>query len=864
LAQVRRADLGRVGGKGVNLGEALGAGLSVPEGFAVTTAAFDQFLCACPERTQVLALLASTRDGEIPRSIEVSNQVNSCLRQVEVPPGVIGAVLEARTKLPKKCGLAVRSSATVEDAPDQSFAGQFESILNVSDAEELLRALRACWLSLYSERALVYLSRLRVPVEKIKMAVVVQEMVDAEWSGVVFTADPITGARNRMIVEYVPGVGDALVQGMAQPRRWVIDKQTRRWTEPRTGLLSPAASLRQDVVDCALRCEALFAAPQDVEWASREDKVYLLQSRPITNLSQPRTWEARQVWTNLNTGEVMPDVTTPMSWSLIQQLVGPLFRSLARLAAVDLSGCTPIGLVAGRVYVNVNTCLAAVRPFSFIVNRAPYVAQALGGGQVALSREILSGISDEDLPDVGFRWLKFVLSWPGTLVELYRHSPRRGDAWIGRLELQADALERIDLEGMATTDLTRFIVNSFQDSFAGWDLLYLGTQAWALPVFEHACRNWLNDPALTSGYRLFSGLGGVPEAEAGLALWGLAALAHGDEQNRLAVGGEGAWNEVQARLQQTEPGREFIAAWKAFMTEHGHHCRGELELFNARWSETPDYILGLVRGYLRSIAVLTPRENQSRLAVEREQLTEQCRRQIRNPIKRWLFLRSLRRAQKLSVNRERWKNAAVRQIAILRRALLILGRILQVRETLSEPNDIFFLQISELTAVTNGDVGFDPQERIRSRRVEYETNLEHNPPTTVAGRFTPAKRASAKSRSKESVLQGIAVSPGMATGRAKVVLRHDPEAQVLSGEILIAPFTDPAWTPYFIAAAAVVMEKGGMLSHGSIVAREYGLPAVTNIEGATRVIHTGDLVQVDGNCGLVTILESGTAGELAK
>jgi pyruvate,water dikinase len=380
-------------------------------------------------------------------------------------------------------------------------------------------------------------------------------------------------------------------------------------------------------------------------------------------------------------------------------------------------------------------------------------------------------------------------------------------------------------------------------------------QAIALPVFQKACRDWLEDPELALGYRLFSGLGDVPEAEAGLALWRLATLAHADRETESALFSVVSWPDALPKLQQTEHGRKFLGAWNVFMSEHGHHCRGELELFNARWSERPDYILDLVRSYLHSIDLSNPLENQRRLSEERRRLTEQCRRRLKNPIKRWIFLRSLGRAQKLAVNREKWKNEAVRQIAVLRRVLLILGQRLHERGILSERDDIFFLEVSEIEPVVTGSPSFNWRERIGMRRREYEKNLKLTPPPVVIGRFDPNARVEPAADASAECLQGVPVFPGIVTGRARVILRTDDHEQVIPGEILIAPFTDPAWTPYFITAAGVVMDQGGILSHGSIVAREYGLPAVTNVASATRVIRTGDLVQVDGNRGRVTIVE---------
>ena len=297
-------------------------------------------------------------------------------------------------------------------------------------------------------------------------------------------------------------------------------------------------------------------------------------------------------------------------------------------------------------------------------------------------------------------------------------------------------------------------------------------------MFQKACRDWLGEPGLT--LRLFAALGGMPVAEAGLALWRLAALAHADGDTEAAVSSENNWPEVRARLCRTEHGRKFLAAWDAFMTEHGHHCRGEFELSNARWCETPDYILGLVRGYLRSLGQSDPLENQRRLAEERERLTVQCRARLKNPIKRWIFSHSLRRAQELTVYREQLKNLGIRRFAFVRRVLLVLGQRLHEQGSLSCRDDIFFLEVSELEPVATGGASFDWRERIESRRREYEKNLKLNPPRVVNGRFDPNAPAWPVANADAKLLAGIPVSPGIVTGPARVILRADDHEQVLA------------------------------------------------------------------------------------
>ena len=876
LGAVRFKDLLRVGGKAAHLGEMLAAGLPVPSGFVVTTDAYKHFLQSDPRIADWLRNLEKC-DPEDPVKLQaVAREMMRRLNTIAIPDEIVRAITIAMAS-DSTIGWAVRSSATVEDSPGASFAGQHDSFLNVHGVDAVVADVKRCWLSLFSERAVSYRLRKHIAAGRMQMAVIVQQLIAADAAGVMFTKNPTGSDSDCIFIEAAFGMGEVVVQGKVVPdrievsrstlrvvRHEIVSKQIRMVAEhgireeliAREEGTAPALDdeMAVDLVKFGLKVERLFGTPQDIEWARRDGKLFLLQARPITSKAPFKTWEDRQIWSNWNSGEIVPDVMAPITWSLMQSLLkGTAFRSIFRVLGADVRHAPLLGLVAGRLYFNANTTMAALKPFSFLLSGATTLFQAVGGGPAEAYRQA-QAIPPGDLPDLGFRWPKYILSWPRILFDLITHLPNHGEVWLARLKAQIDELIRMDIEAMTTQELVRFSVRLICEPFKDVDLLYLATPAAALPVLQKACRDWLGEPELAFSYRLFSALGGMPTAEASLALWRLAMLAHADGDTEMAVGSENEWPQVCARLQPTEHGPKFLAAWNAFMREHGHHCRGELELFNARWSETPDYVLGIVRGYLHSIGQSDPVENQRRLAGEREQLMEQCRLRLKNPVKRWIFSRSLRRAQKLAVFREKAKSLGVRQLAFARRVLMTLGQRLQEQGILSCRDDIFFLEISEIEPVTTGSAPFDWRERIEMRRREYEKNLKLSPPPLVVGRFDPNSTADTITNADVKLLEGIPVSPGVVTGSARVILRANNYVQVLAGEVLVAPFTDPAWSPYFITAAGLVVEQGGILSHGSIIAREFGLPAVTNVDSATRAIRTGDLVKVDGNTGRVTIL----------
>jgi pyruvate,water dikinase len=529
-----------------------------------------------------------------------------------------------------------------------------------------------------------------------------------------------------------------------------------------------------------------------------------------------------------------------------------LFGSIYRLFGADIDKSPIAALVAGRIYFNINTGLAIIRPFISNMPGVVDFADNFGGEQKRMYN-LGMDIPDEDMPDVGFNWLKYILSWPCIIYDFISHRPKKGNDFLVKFRARADKLLALDVESMSTDKLARKVARFPQENWRDADLLLLVTSAPALLLFRKICRDWLDDKDLTMAHQLFSALGGMADIEASLQLWRLAELAHQNKGTETALLSEGTWQQIRENLHTTEIGSRFLAAWDAFMTEHGHHCRGELEMRNPRWAELPDYILGIVRSYLRSIELTNPLDKQKQLANRRQQLTNQCRQRLRNPIKRLLFNWSLKRCRKLAVNRENWKNEAVRQVTAIRRMLLALGQKLQQQYILEEQDDIFFLEIGEIESVAAGRADFDVKQRIETRRAEYEKNKALTPPPVVVGRSDPSKDTTPQIDAAVNILNGIGVSAGVVTGKARVILRTDEDQHVLPGEILVAPFTDPAWTPYFLPAAGVVMDQGGVLSHGAIIAREYGIPAVVNVGSATKIIRTGQTIQVDGNRGIVRL-----------
>ena len=843
-----------VGPKAASLCTLRGLGMNVPPCFFLTTLAFKEHLGADGLDSRI-ASLVDKLDGQPDRTQAILEDIRQLILRSPLAGGLREQLAASHGQLGAS-SVAVRSSATAEDLPGHSFAGQYETILGVKSLEECLDAVKQCWASLWTERAFEYRRRSGIDHRQVEMAVIVQQQIGPDAAGVAFSLDPVTGSRSRIVIESCRGLGEALVSGKVQPDRFILRKENLELVRQTLVADEPSLDLKsaRRLARGVRRIEKRLGGPQDIEWAIRDGTLWFLQARPITAIPQPKPWEDRQVWTNLNLGEVAPDVMTPMTYSVIMLMFEPLFIPVFRLFGADAHKNPPAGLVAGRIYFNINTGLAAARPFVSPA-RLSAMNDIFGGGQ---NRSFELGefdICDEDLPDLGFHWPEYILSWPRLVRDLIAHRPSRNDAFKASFRARNDAVARFDSGAATVEELTHMVTRTLYENMKDCELLYMWPGSVAAAVFQRVCQNWLGDQEHALRYRLFAAQGGIADTEAGLDLWRLAALAHEDKQTEAALLVDSGWDTIRPGLTSTDHGRRFVEAWDRFMATHGQHCHSELELFSRRWAEMPDYILGLLRGYLRSIDRANPLEKQRQLAQDREQLTEQCRRRLRNPVKRWIFNWSLRQTQKLACDRENWKNEAVRLFAGFRRVFLELGERLRLKGILIDREDIFFLDIAEVEPVVQGRAGFDVKERVAQRRAEYEWNIAQTPPSVVVGRYDPQKHIAPKIDTDVRVLKGIAVSPGVVTGKARVITQPHDGQHVEPGEILVAPVTNPAWTPYFLPAAGVVMDQGGVLSHGAVIAREYGIPAVVNVGPASRLIRTGQRLHVDGDRGIVTILD---------
>ncbi len=883
LDAVRLKDLPRIGGKAAHLGELIAAGLPVPPGFVVTTDACKRFIQSDPRIAHSLEILERC-DPQNPAALRAAAQeVRLQLSAIAVPGDVADAITAAMAPKPG-AARAVRSSATVEDLPEASFAGQHDSFLNVLGPDAVLAAVKRCWLSLFSERAISYRMRKGVAPGRAQMAVIVQQLIDAEAAGVMFTTDPARADSDSILIEAAFGLGETVVQGKVAPDRVEVSRSRLRVVRRDTGLKPvqivaakdgvceqslAAEKARAPVLDdetaarlarLGLEAERLLGRPLDIEWAVRGGEIWLLQARAVTAVHHGRgsSFEDRQVWTNANGGEVFPDVVTPMTWSLVRSAARNLFGRSLRTIGIEFREEQWYGLIAGRVYFNFNTLFALGRLIPWVKSKTS--EDLFGGRQDTMLALKQIHIPDADLPRISINRLQAAIGLPLLVLKLLFYSTRRGEMGMNSVRRLNEDLVRIEPGPLSDDKLLEAIQTSSRlEALKDGDALnaFAFGALYTVALFV-LCERWFGPEGHSTANRLLAGIGEMDTAAAGYELWLLAEHAALDPEVSSLLFSERTFAAFASRLGSCRGGPAFLARWNAFMHRHGHHTRGEIEVFNPRWSECPDLVLDMVRNYAEAINGAHPRPpaRQETLAGARLAITNQCLAQLGNPLKRAVFRLALHRAQIGGRFRENIKSEAVRQFAVLRRCLLELGPRLAARGRLADAKDVFFLEIHELQSASLWDPGTDLRALVAGRRALYEQNLKIAPPTVIVGRFDPRTFVPDTVDRGTKVFHGLGVSAGIATGRARVILRSDAKERLLPGEILVAPFTDPGWTPYFVAAAGIVMDMGGLLSHGSIVAREYGIPAVVNVGPATQIIQTGQWLEVDADRGMVKLLDA--------
>jgi pyruvate,water dikinase len=812
--EVRAGDIAAVGGKGLSLARLAAAGLPVPPGMCVTTAAYRRLRGQLPDSDPLLA------------------------QEIDAAYQRLGGGL-----------VAVRSSATAEDGTATSFAGQQETILGVSGEAAVRKAIGRCWTSLHSERAAAYRRRQGIAEDGIAMAVVVQRLVAAEVAGVLFTRDPMDSEGKRMLVEASWGLGEVVVSGKVTPDRFHLDRTTGRVLDRHTAhkAIEITASGEREVdvekrdrpclddeqlaelAGLAWRVEELYGAPQDVEWAWAEGKLWLLQARPITTAGLAEREQVRReeiaaaaalaeaegtVWARVNLSESLPE-PTPMTWAIVRRFMsgkggfGQMYRDLGFRPPRSLDDAGVFDLIAGRTYCNLS------REPRMYSGWLPFV-HSFAALKAAPHRALDPHPVRDPSRVSPLSWLFLPLRLPGMVlggiaqaVRLAALSQTFAAKFIGEII----PLFRDEVRSGAAEDLTKL-----EDS-----ALLARLEKWVQRTLHDFAREGLKPTALAA------------MARQNVQRWLVRKL--GVEQARDAV------NELTLGVRPS-PEADLPAALRglaegrleraAFLEEFGHRGPAEMELASPRWAEDPTSLAHLPRGTGAPAEQASPADHWEQVATRAKLST--LERSTLNP--------QVAAMQTYEGLRETAKHYLLWGYREVRRTLLELDRRYALH------GGEFYLTPEELPRLIQGE---DLSGLVAERRRRRALCLSLEAPSVlfsddleVIGR--PLEVATVEG------LQGVPLSPGTAEGPALVLERPNLDGLPAEGYVLVCPSTDPAWVPLFVRAKALVMESGGVLSHGAIVAREFGLPAVAGLPGVQHRLRTGQRLRVDGGRGSVAVL----------
>jgi pyruvate,water dikinase len=899
--------LSLVGGKGANLGELVRANLPVPPSFCVTTDAYEMFVRDSGLNTVVAAQLEGADYEDVVDLTARAAEIRARFVAEPVPEAIEAAIRAGYAELERELGdrvrVSVRSSATAEDLPGMSFAGQQDTYLNVSGADSVVAHVKRCWASLWTDRAISYRHRQGFRHEDVLLAVVVQQMFASEVAGVMFTANPVTSNPGEIFINSSWGLGEAIVSGRVNPDQYIVDKASGAVTskiinekmimtapghdgigseevdvpEPLREAETLSAAQIAELCEIGSRIEAHYGFPQDIEWGFSDGRFAMLQAREVTaadidfayDLEAYQTpaaradlYDERWVWSRAYSDEVQTGPSSPYFYSVLEAGMTHLKHMLLEYTETkeclgyDASRFKDIPMYrwfGARAYYNLSIEKERVRRFipPFARDDAqlwPFPVE---------EREKLRGML--------FNWPRFI--W----ILLKLHITRPNVSLIETPQVMFDNLPRwqentekfwrgFDYERASVRQIYEAEVKGRGDSAFGENVvLPFSIYLYVLPAaLKTLCASWLNDRDGKISGALVSGLS-TKTGEENIAIWKLASVIRSSAELTQIVLSETEPRAALARIGASASGADFIRQLDAFIVEYGHRGGAERDPIHPRYRHKPENVLIPIQAMLRMGEAGDPAVLEHELAGRMKETRERAIAKlgrglfgfIKVPVFKWLL--DVTQQYMYYRDFERFYND--KNMSRPRDFLTSIGRKFVERGLINDVEDVFFLAREEVLAADEGGLGArDAKNRIRARRRVYERYTGREPPKYVQGWRT---FDDLQLPDDGKGLRGIGASSGTVSGRARVCRRLDEIGKVEKGDILITVATDPGWTTVFSIIGGVVVETGGVVAHAVMISREYGLPCVANLPKACDLIPDGARITVDGTNGRVIIHDDG-------
>jgi phosphoenolpyruvate synthase/pyruvate phosphate dikinase len=860
LEELNRESLAMAGGKVASLGELMKVdGVEVPKGFCLTAEAFRQVIDGLPEIAQLLNQLAVLKATDRKEIAAISARIRGLIEGATIPEDIVRAVASRLSGFDAAQAFAVRSSATAEDLPTASFAGQQDSFMNVKGEKEIIRHISKCWASLFTERAVTYRIQNQFDHGSVKLAVVVQQMVFPQVAGILFTADPQNGNRKVVSIDASFGLGEALVSGIVNTDNYKVrDSKTISKTIATKRLAVYASAdggTAQQQLDsdqenqpsltdehiltlehAGRKIEAHFGNPQDIEWCLADDKIYIVQSRPITTLYPiPQTDDGdNHVYLSVGHQQMMTDAMKPLGLSVRQ-----------------LTSGRPFYTAGGRQFVDVARDLASPAKRRLLID--------VLGKLDLLNRDAMTTIVERG---------DFIKTEPEAAEEqtpagiapvnhgaMLENDPAIVAGLIGKSEASIEALKVAigDKSGQELFDIILadmgVIRNSLQDpQNFGAIMTGMNASAW----LNDKMQEWLGEK--NAADMLSKSAPHNITSQMGLELMDVADVAR-------------PYPEVISYLQQEkvddfpdglltlEGGAEVWASARAFLDKYGMRCAGEIDIARTRWSEQPGILIPMI---LNNIKNFEPHASAMKFEMGRQEaLSKEDELLERLKCLPDGEARALETKEKIGLlrtftgYREYPKYDIVSRYQVYKQALMREADRLVTAGIIQDREDIYYLSFEELQETVRSKHIDDAT--ISKRKEEFKRYEKLTPPRVMTSDGEVISGAYRREDLPKGAIAGQAVSSGVVEGRARVILNIE-DADLEPGDILITTFTDPSWTPLFVGIKGLVTEVGGLMTHGSVIAREYGLPAVVGVDHATTLIKDGQRIRVDGTDGYVELL----------
>jgi phosphoenolpyruvate synthase/pyruvate phosphate dikinase len=853
-----------VGGKGANLGElAKISGMLVPDGFCITTEAYKKTIAGNPTLTVLLKELTHLKAEERSAISAIGASIRTFIESIPIPGEIEEEIVHHLAKLDEKNAYAIRSSATAEDLPMASFAGQQDTYLNVTGTKTILRHINKCWASLFTDRAIIYRVQNGFDHSKVYLSVVVQKMVFPQVAGILFTADPVTGNRKVVSIDASFGLGEAMVSGLVNADNYkVVDgKITGKKISTKKRAIYPLqndgtkkveiepakqnmpALNDEQVLELAIigrKIETHFGQPQDIEWCLADDRFYIVQSRPITTLFPVPEIDDKEnhVYVSVGHQQMMTDVMKPLGLSVRQLTTG---RSMYN--------------AGGRMFVDITPELSSPVKrrtiVEFLGKSDPLIRDALTtiidrGDFIQLvpdeKAEPVPGTNREAPPTINYEALHDYD--PAVVSELIQ----RSETSIEELKQMIHSKSGLDLLDFIVTDIDELRRTLFEPRSFGVIMTGMNASVWINEkIFE-----WLGEKNVAD--TISQSVSNNITSEMGLELMDVADIIR-PYPEIVEYMQQVKEDDFPDKLLQFKGGREVHDAILSYLDRYGMRCAGEIDITRTRWREKPVVLVPMILNNIRNFGTGAAKrkfEQGRQEAMQKEQeLLNKLKQLPDGEQKAGETKRMIDLVRNLIGYREYPKYAIVSRYFIYKQALLKEAERLVRANVIEETEDIYYLSFEELREVVR--TSKIDQQLIRKRREEYRAYEKLSPPRVITSDGEILSGKYKRGNLPADAIIGLPVSSGVVEGRARVILNME-DASLGDDDILVTSFTDPSWTPLFVSIKGLVTEVGGLMTHGSVIAREYGLPAVVGIDNATKLIKDGQRIRVNGTDGFIEIL----------